>query len=211
MSLTMGNEVFAAAHENGINDLIGAFFKSRRRYFVYGTPAFVPATTAMATQIAALTFPGIGAGIDFAVIFTQPTVDLHPDSSGGTSPLPPQANQFTLHTKVILAVLCGQRDRQDDVTHTATSTKLTFLDVFARGRIIRIGNAINLQVDDIEIVDIQPDSLETVLECVIRMMLNAVLTQLDIPLDTLSVGAFSLTLTSGPLIETDQVKVWGTI
>lgn len=211
MSLTMENEVFAAAHENGINDLIAAFFKFRRRYFVYGTPAFVPATTAVVTQIPAISFPGIGSGIDFAVIFTQPKVDLHPDSSGGVSPLPPQTNQFTLSTQAILAVLCDKRDKNDDVRHSATSTQVTFLKVFARGGIVRNGNFINLQVQDIEIVDIQPDSLESVLECIIKMMLNAVLGQIDIPLSVLSVNAFSLTLTNGPLIETDQVKIWGTI
>lgn len=212
MSLTRTHEVYAAVHEDGINDLITAFYDARRRYFVYGTPIFFPSTTAAATSVPPINFPGVPSGIQYAIGFFPPRVDLHPDSSGGASPLPPQPNQFSVGAKVVLAVLCGGRDRpNDDIKGGRFATEFVELEIHARGSVVNDATGIGFRAEQIEIVDITPENLESALECVLLMILNATLENVRIPLDTVSIGAFSLTLADGPRIEDDQVKVWGTI
>ena len=88
------------------------------------------------------------------------------------------------------------------------------LEVFAIGHVERVmtstgEDAIAFAVDAVEIVEIKPDDLESVLECLLFMILQAVLAQIRLPLRALRAGAFQLTLTVGPLIEDDQVKMRG--
>lgn len=214
MSLTETEHVFAAVHERGINDFMKAFFTARPRYHRYGSSFFVPMTTASATNIPAISFPGIPGGIQYMVDFSTPIVDLHPDSSGGTAPLPLSPGQFTIHTKIELIVGCGRwvdRDNKGSFIPISTS-----LEVWARGKLTvkvfgpGVGE-IGFQLDDIEIVDIKPDSLESVLECIIRMILQAVLENVRLPFHALTMGAFSLILLRGPEIEDDQVKLYGDV
>ena len=47
MSLTEAERVFGGIHEDGINDLLKAFFNARPRHLKYGSPGFVGATTAI--------------------------------------------------------------------------------------------------------------------------------------------------------------------
>jgi hypothetical protein len=70
-------------------------------------------------------------------------------------------------------------------------------------------DAIALAVDAVEIVDIVPAEVEAVLECLLFMILQAVLADIRLPLRALRAGAFQLSLTQGPLIEDDQIKVRG--
>jgi len=88
--------------------------------------------------------------------------------------------------------------------------------VFAIGHIEHVlastgEDAIALAVDAVEIVDIRPDELESFLECLMFMILQAVLAGIRLPLRALRAGAFQLSLTVGPLIEDDQIKVRGTV
>ena len=53
--------------------------------------------------------------------------------------------------------------------------------------------------------------LEMVVDCIIRMMLNALLENVQLPFHVLSAGAFQLILEQGPTIDQDQVEVWGDI
>jgi hypothetical protein len=86
--------------------------------------------------------------------------------------------------------------------------------VFAVGHIEHVmtstgEDAIALAVDAVEIVDIAPTEVESLLECLLFMILQAVLAEIRLPLRALRVGAFHLALTQGPLIEDDQIKVRG--
>lgn len=88
------------------------------------------------------------------------------------------------------------------------------LEVFVVGHIERVAattgeDAITFAVDAVEIVDIGPDELESLLECLLFMILQAVLSTIRIPLRALRAGAFQLALTVGPLVEDDQIKVRG--
>ena len=223
MSLTQAQHVFASIHESAVNDLLTAFFNARPRYLRYGSPAFVPSTNVTATQMAAISFPGLPGGIEWAVRFTIPRIDLFKQ----TDPLPPQLTLppggFALHTDVELCVNCVRRrdDKNNDNRDGHNGQSLgqvtcTKLQVFATGHMDNWNDSsgygeIRFRVDAVELVDITPDSLESVLECVIRMLLDAVLSQVHLPLQALRAGAFQLIVAQGPLIEDDHVLARGNV
>ena len=144
-------------------------------------------------------------------------MDFDPDSSGGAAPLPIGAQQVGISTTVTLTVGCtrwvdGQNpDRNGSVVPISTT-----LEVWARGKMTvtyfgpGVGE-IGFQVDEVEIVDIKPDTLESVVECIVRMVLQAFLMNVKLPFNALTVGAFSLALLRGPEVEDDQVKLYGNV
>jgi hypothetical protein len=215
MSFTRTEHAFGEIHEQGINDLFAAFFGARPRHLNYGTPSFIPTTTAAGTSIAAVAFPGVPGGIEFAVSFGIPTVDVHPDSSGGSSPLVPGPGQLAISTRVILALLCRDGRRTNQVSHGATALSAGF-GVFGLCTPVVISPApgtgeIGIRLDRIKIVDIKPDALESIIECLIRMILKAALANVRLPFNTLTAGAFGLALLVGPTAEDDQIKVRGNV
>jgi hypothetical protein len=223
MSLTDSAEVFGSIHETALNDMLHAFFSARPRYLRYGSPAFAPATTVNETSISAIPFPGIPGGIDWQVTFQIPGVDLFKQSQALPAGLTLGPGQFSLHTTVELCVNCVQR--RDDRGNTGTKDRrghhldqvtCTKLGVFGIGHIDSWNNsngdgAVRLRVDTVELVDITPDALETVLECTIKMILDAVLSQIELPLKALRAGAFQLVVTNGPEIDDDRIKVFGNV
>lgn len=225
MSLTGPEQVFGAIHEDALNDMIRAFFNARPRHRRFGSPAFVSATTVAATQIGAIPFPGTG-GIEWRVTFSVPIIDLFKQSRA----LPPQltlsAGQFSLQTKVELCLNCLARkdDRQeapnaDDQQgrgrrpdHVVCAT----LEVFGTGHLDSWHNGngdggVRLRVDAVELVDVSPDGLETVLECLIKMVLDAALSQVELPISALRAGAFQLVVARGPEIDDDRITVAGNL
>ena len=214
MSLTQNFHVFAGVAQSGINTLLKDLFTTRPHYLNYGSPAFVPTTTVSATSVAAIAFPGVPTGIQFAVSFSIPTIDLFPPDAGSSSPIPPAKNQFGLHTKVRLIVGCYTStygDKRGQMTPLFVD-----LDVWALGTIVShyFGPGtgyITFQVLDVRIPAIKPGGLEGVLDCVIRMMLNALLENVQLPFHVLSAGAFQLILEQGPTIDQDQIEVWGDV
>lgn len=237
MSLTETELVFAGIHEDALNDLITAFCTDRPRYLVYGSPAFVPATTVAETTMPAIAFPGVPGGIQWRVRFDIPRVDLFKQSS----PLPPELtltpNHFSLRVAAEICLDCrrlkidprpprpthGDKPRDDrsnddrpkDDVRRGSELTCCRLQVFAVGHLEHVltstgEDAIALAVDAVEIVDIKPDELESLLECLLFMILQAVLAEIRLPLRALRAGAFQLTVTVGPFIEDDQIKARGT-
>lgn len=214
MSFTEAETVFAGVNETGVNDLLKAFFTARPRFLTYATPALVPPASPF-TSVPVISFPGIPGGIEYRIRFEIPTVDFDPDSSGGTSPLPVGPGQLNIRTKVTMTVGCYRyvddniKDRQGALVPISTS-----LEVWARGKPTvtyfspGVGE-VGFLLEEVEIVDITPDSLESVLECILRMILQAVLRNVRLPFNALTAGAFSLALVRGPEIEDDQVKLYG--
>ena len=227
MSLTRAQQVLGSIHEDALNDMLRAFFSARPRYLRYGSPAFVAATSVNATQMSAIQFPGLPGGIDWRVSFEIPTVDLFKQSRQ----LPPQLTlgpgQFSLRTRVQLCVNCVRRrddtkshdkpnDNPKDPANKADGETCTELEVFAIGHLDSWHNssgdgAIRLRLDAVELVDVTPNSLESVLECLIRMLLDAALSQVQLPLQALRAGAFRLIVAQGPDIEDDRLLVFGTL
>lgn len=228
MSLTESETVFAGVHENAINDLLAAFCNARPRYLTYGSPAFVPATTVAETTMPAIAFPGVPGGIQWRLRLSRPKVDLFRQSSPLPPPLALAPGQFSATMDAQLCIECrrlridrnpprGQTThRPPDRPHPLSELTCFRLRVAAIGHIEHVlastgEDAIALEVDAVEIEDIQPDELESFLECLMFMILQAVLAEIRLPIRALRAGAFSLALTVGPLIEDDQVKVRGTV
>jgi len=233
MSLTESANVFASIHESALNDLLTAFFTDRPRYRVYGSASFVPATTVAETNMPSIPFPGVPGGIQWRITLTIPRVDLFKQSS----PLPPQLTlspgEFSARLGVELCLDChrikidprpprkpGEGRQHDDQRppvdrHPVREATCCRLEVFAVGHLEHVltslgEDAVALAVDAVEIVDVAPDRLESVLECLLFMILQAVLADVRLPLRALRVGAFQLSVTQGPLIEDDQIKARGT-
>ena len=220
MSFTEAEQIFAGVNESGINDFLTAFFSARPHYLNYGSPPFVATTTSTATKIDTISFPGVPGGIPYIISFSIPKVDLHPDSSGGTAPVPINPGQLSIRTTVRLTVGCvKQVDNPNTpktyIPPTSFTPISTSLDVWAVGRptLTLSGSTqeVGIAVDSVEIVDITPDSLESVLECLILTVLRAVLANVQLPIRALRAGAFSLTLTRGPETEDNQEKLYGAV
>lgn len=227
MSLTQAEMVFAGVHENGLNDFLTAFFTDRPRHLVYGSPAFVPATSVAETSMAAIPFPGVPGGIEWRIALSIPRVDLYKQTTALPPELSLQPGQFSAAIEAELCLDCrrlkidprppreGTKGRGDDKpTHPLREATCCKLKVFAIGHLEHVlaqngEDAIAFAVDAVEIVDIAPAEVEAVLECLLFMILQAVLADVRLPLRSLRVGAFNLAVTVGPLIEDDQIKARG--
>jgi hypothetical protein len=211
VSFTGAFHVFAGVDEDGINDLVSAFFAARPHYLLYGTSPFVPASSVTETQVPPIAFPGIGGGIRYMVRFSVPTIDLFPPDGPLPPPLALTANHLVIRTAVRLTLLCGDLRHQKEGQLTPLST---MLEVWAVGEpVVHVfgpgSGEIGFKIDAVEIVDIAPESLETLLNCLLKMLLQAALSNLWLPFAPLTAGAFSLTLDHGPEIADDQIKLWG--
>src|SRR6188472_3335495 len=124
MSFTAVQQVFGSIHESALNDMIHAFLTARPRYLRYGSSAFVPATTVNATHMDAILFPGITGGIDWAVGFEIPVIDLFKQSQTLPPPLTLGPGQFSLSTRVTICLNCKQ---EDSVIITVGDRPLSFI------------------------------------------------------------------------------------
>ena len=218
MSFTQAQSIYASAHEDGLNDLLLAFYNSRPRYFNYGSGIYAPATTAAVTSVPTIPFPGIAGGIPYRISLDTPRIDLDRDSNIFPQ-LPPGQGQFTLGTIAHIGVGCADLSggRGADPNFRTVETHLR---VLARGKLTATYSGpgtgeLSLNIDQVEIVDIRPDHLENVVECLMRMILQVMLSDIRIPFRAISLGAFlppcALTLQNGPNTEEDQVKIYGDI
>jgi hypothetical protein len=236
MSLTDAQAVFASVNETAINDFLVAYCAARPHVLAYGSPAFVPVSTVSETAIAAIAFPGIAGGIQWRLRLSVPRIDLFKQSS----PLPPQLKlgpgQFSVEVDVELCIECrriridpkpprpsrdpaqavGTTQGKDDRTHPLSELTCFKLRLFAIGHIEHVlstsgEDAVGFAIDAVEIVDITPDELESFLECLLFMILQAVLANIRLPLRALRAGAFQLIPTVGPLIEDDSIKMRGLV
>ncbi len=242
MSLTETSEVFVAVEESALNDLITAVCTTRPHLLHYGSPAFVPASSTSATQMAPIPFPG-SPGLQWSVELSIPQLDLFKQDLT----LPPElslgAGQFSLSTVVRLCVDCASRGKDDptggdhpdhDPNHDprqpddrgdkpwpddrddwgkARNPVCCRLGVHAIGHLVSTWTggqqALGFALDSVEIVDIEPNALESVVECLLTMILRSVLATLSLPVTALELGAFTLTPTVGPLIDVDRVLARG--
>lgn len=236
MSLTEAQSVFAGVNETAINDVLTAFCTARPRYLAYGSPSFVPVTTIAETAMPSIGFPGVPGGINWRLRLSIPRIDLFKQSM----PLPPQLTlnpgQFSAEITAELCIDCRrikidpkpprpkERDerekdrdpREKDDRHPISELTCFKLELFVIGHIEHVlastgEDAVAFAVDAVEIVDITPDELESFLECLMFMILQAVLAGIRLPLPALRAGAFQLSIVTGPFIEDDQIKVRGNV
>jgi hypothetical protein len=180
------------------------------------SPAVInnPPSAASWTTIPTIAFPGVPGGIQYAVQFSIPQVDIFPK----TAALPPQITlglgQLSIRTSVALTLLCGRRRGDDNGDQTVGTPISAKLDVFALGQVVvrSIGlgtGTLGFDVLQVEIVDITPDPLESLVECLVLTLLRAVLSTVSLPFSPIRVDAFSLNLLRGPLSQDDQLKLYG--
>lgn len=241
MSLTESSEVFVSAHESAINDLVTAICQTRPHLLSYGSPAFVPASDVNDTQMPPILFPGTGGiqwHIRFAIphldLFDEDS-PLPPELSLG----PGQFSLSTTLELCVDCRKGGRRDGGkdteghdgqdhpdqpdqprpdrpwDDKPGEVENPICTKLELHAVGHLVGTSTggqpAVGFAVDAVEIVDIHPEDLESVLECLLEQMLRAALAQVRLPVTALQAGAFTLTPTVGPLIDTDVVLARGNL
>ena len=229
MGLTQAEEVFGGITETGINDILDAFFHTRPRHLRYGSPGFVSTTTVASSSMPAIAFPGVPGGIDWSVRLAIPRVDLFPQTTGLPPELSLNTGQLSISTAVTLCVSCDKKrgrqpdnpdnpdgkdpGRGDQPPRDRVNGTCFTLKVFAVGHIERtVGpDAVRVIVDSLEIVDIEPNGLESVIECLLLQILRAVLADVRLPLTTLRAGAFSLTITRGPEIAGDELSAFGNL
>jgi hypothetical protein len=223
MSLTETEEVHAGLHESGVNDLLTAVFTARPRLLNYRSSPLVPGPPAAAaawTVMPPIGFPGIPGGIDWGVQFSVPVIDFHPDSSGGLpAPLVLAAGRFSLTTTVVLTLLCQTRrgSHDSDKPRSAVTPLRAKLEVYGIGHTNAVyfgtpgSGEVTFDVDAVEIVDIAPDELESLLECLLRMLLDAAVGTVRLPFQAVTAGAFAFALVRGPEVEDDQLKLYGNV
>jgi hypothetical protein len=116
---------------------------------------------------------------------------------------------------VRLAVLCDRRRRPNEENQQGGRFVEAALDLYGIAAVQSATSApgvgsIGFELRRLEIVDIGPDPLESVFECLLLLMLRAVLATVRIPYDRLPVaGAFTLLLLRGPEVELDELQLYG--
>jgi hypothetical protein len=245
MGLTDGQDVFVSISEGGINTLFQYLLKQRPRLFNYATQFFidkpkkccVPLGKNSITQEDPLPVPGTEGlvGLEYAIQFTNLHVDLHPQ----TSPLPPElslpSQHFSFSTTVNLSIPFPDVPEDWEPMAAAGRKQPVFqleepfcckLAVVLTGGVEKMtqwvpvegiwSDFIRLTVDQLEIVDIAPDCLETILERYALLTLrHGILNMIKYRVTQLALGFIEITLSTdvspNPAIEDDQIKLWGKV
>jgi hypothetical protein len=215
LSLTGAHHAFAGVSEDGVNKIVQAFFSARPRHLHYGTTPFVASTTIGATNVATIAFPGIPGGISYMVDLSIPQIDLFPADGPLPAPLVLGADQLSIRTKARVTLGCLKGDGASEKRGTLTPVS-TELEVWAIGhpaaRTFSPGvGDISFHVDEVKVTLVEPATLEAVLDCLLRMILNGVLSSLQLPFTIINVDFFKLILEEGPLIAADQIEVRGDV
>lgn len=215
MSLTGAYHAFASIDERGTNRALAAFFTARPHYLHYGSPPFVTGGTSVTeTEISPIAFPGTGAGIPYAIDLSIPVVDLYPPDGALPAPLVLGPGQLAIRTRATITVGCttGGRDGKGG-TVTPVATKL---DVIAIAHPVSVyygpgTGSVSFGVDQVLVPDVAPASLQAVVDCLLRMILNAVLASAQLPFATIDAGFVKLILEAGPTIADNQIEIWGDV
>lgn len=215
MSLTRSFGVFASANQDAVNSALTTVFTVRPHYLHYGSTPFVGASSVTVTQMAPIAFPGVPGGIPWAVDFSIPVVDLFPADATLPPPLTLAPGQLAVSTDVTITLGCVHGDPKGDNRGHVQPVKTT-LTVVAIGHPVAryfspgVGD-VSFVVDQVLVEGVKPTSLEQVLECLVRMLLDAVLAQVHLPFDVIGADFFKLVLQAGPAVEDDQIKMWGDV
>jgi hypothetical protein len=213
MSLTGAYHIFAGLDQQGTNKALQAFFGVRPHYLHYGSVPFVAASSVSVTQVPPIAFPGVPGGIPYAIDLTVPAVDLYPPDSSLPPPLALGPDQLSIETEVTITLGCsaGTVGRDRNITPVRTTLKVIAIAhpvsyYFSPG----VGY-VSFQVDQVLLEDVAPKSLQAVLDCLLEMILNAVLADVQLPFDLIDAGFVKLALEAGPDIKDDQIKIWGDV
>ena len=163
-----------------------------------GSVPFVTASSTTVTQVPTIAFPGVPGGIPYAIDLTVPVVDLFPADAALPPPLTIGPDQLSIATNVTITLGCitgaGDPKRGGKVTPV-----LTALDAIAIANPVSqyfspgVGY-VSFHVDQVLVLDVAPASLQAVLDCLLDMILNALLSGLQLPFNIIDAGFVKLIL-----------------
>jgi hypothetical protein len=136
--------------------------------------------------------------LQYQVAFDLPTIDITPPNDT-TSPLPPGNNQFTLATNVTVAAKSG------------ASTPSCQLGLYLRCNVASGGSATSFIVADVKITGVSPPGLEAVLEAIIKVFAQQLLSSFRVPIGSFELPPVTLVLQVGPLAENNSIEVRGDV
>lgn len=213
MSLTGTYHIFASLSQDGTNKALQAFFGARPHYLHYGSAPFVAASSVSATQVPPIAFPGIPGGISYAIDLAVPFVDLYPPDGSLPPPLALEPDQLAIETEVTITLGCtaGTGDQRGHVEPVKTTLKVIAIanpvsHYFSPG----VGY-VSFHVDQVLLVGVEPPTLRVVLDCLLEMILNALLASVQLPFDLIDADFVKIALEAGPDIADDQIKIWGDV
>jgi hypothetical protein len=214
MSLTGTHHAFASIDERGTNRALDAFFGARPHYLHYGSSPFVTASSTSVTQVPTIAFPGTPGGIPYAIDLTVPVVDLFPPDGALPMPLVLGPDQLSIATRVTITLGCTTgtgNPKRGTVTPVATTLDaIAIADPVSRYFSPGVGD-VSFHVDQVLIPEIAPPSLQAVLDCLVRMILNAVLSGVRLLFNIIDAGFVKLILEAGPTIADNQIEIWGDV
>jgi hypothetical protein len=245
VGLTDGQDVFVSISESGINTLFAYLERQRSRLFNYGTAFFVTNPDQCCVPLGKkpihgedpLPVPGTNGlvGLEYALQFTDLHIDLHPQ----TSALPPELTlppqHFSFSSKIHLSIPFPKVPPDWDPTAAEERRPPAFdledrfcceMQVFLVGGVEKVtefvqsegisADFVRMTVDEVEIVDIAPDCLETILERYALLTLrHGILNRIKLRATRIALGfieiGLSTTISPNPSIEDDQIKLWATV
>jgi hypothetical protein len=214
MSLTGTHHAFASIDERGTNRALQAFFGARPHYLHYGSAPFVTASSTSVTQVAPIAFPGVPGGIAYAIDLTVPVVDLFPPNGPLPPPLVLGPGELSITTKVTIRLGCvAGTDGNDRGQITPVHTTLDVIAIADPvGHYFSPGvGYVSFHVKQVLLPDVVPTSLQAVLDCLLEMILNALLAHVQLPFDIIDASFVKLALEAGPTIANDQIEIWGDV
>ncbi len=215
MSLTGAYHVDASIDQQGTNRALQAFFGARPHYLHYGSAPFVAASSVSVTQVPAIAFPGVPGGIPYAIDLTVPAVDLYPPDGALPPPLVLGPDQLSVTTNVTITLGCTTGTEDTGKGGKVTPVRTT-LDVIAIAHPVShyfspgVGY-VTFHVDQVLLPGVAPPSLQAVLDCLLEMILNALLSSVQLPFDIIDAKFVKLALEAGPAIADDQIQIWGDV
>jgi hypothetical protein len=211
MSLTGTHHVFASIDEQGTNRALQAFFGARPHYLHYASVPFVTASSVSETQVAPIAFPGVPGGIAYAIDLAVPAVDLFPPDGPLPAPLVlgPDELSITTRVKITLGCQAGTSGDRGKVTPVSTTLAVTAIaqpvsHYFSPGT-----GYLTFEVKQVLLTGVEPASLQAVLDCLIKTILNALLAAVQLPFEVIDIGFVKLALEEGPVITDNQIEIWG--
>ncbi|HEX8148926.1 MAG TPA: hypothetical protein VF591_17210 [Pyrinomonadaceae bacterium] len=196
MSFTQAEHLFAGVNELGFNELLRAFFNARPRHLHHVTPPFVTAGNSQSVTVHPTLYV-FGIPVNYELHFTIPAVDINPDGGALTAP-----GEFTVLTQV-----SGNASSPLFGSLPIPIPSVQMLGVCEP--VVTVSQPgtgiIGINVKSVTLTPPLPGLQNAGLVAV----LQAVLGDVKIPYNTLTVGAFGLILLVGPKSENNQIEVRG--
>jgi hypothetical protein len=214
MSLTGSHHAFASIEEHGVNVALHAFFTARPHYLHYGSTPFVSASSTTETEVSTIAFPGVAGGISYAIDFTIPSIDLYPPDGPLPTPLVLEPGQLSISATAAITLGCAVAKGADD--RGSIHPVSTHLKVVALAHPVSVYLSpgvghIAFRVDEVLMPGVEPVTLRSVLDCLLEMIMRALLANVQLPFDIIDVDFFKVVLEEGPTIAGNQIEIWGDV